>query len=183
MTAETTTLIAGKASNWIASLLHGHRQRVILNGTGSAWSPVLSGVPQGTVVRPILFPIYINDTTRGINSRMRLFADDNIIYWEIHSIYWPLEAAKWHHQTPILVWKMADDLAPGGISSEWSNIEIRTWKRNYLHMYVHNCNIRTLNKLCLRCPLDFSGINILTIWRNFLHWLHRNSKWQPLVLT
>ena len=55
----------------------------------------------------------------------------NIIYWEIQSIYWQLEAAKWHNQTPILVWKMADDLAPGGISSEWSNIEFRTWISNY----------------------------------------------------
>ena len=78
--------IDGKTSNWIASLLRGRRQRVIVNGTGSAWSPVLSGVPQGTVIGPILLLIYINDITCDINSRMRLFADDSIIYWEIHII-------------------------------------------------------------------------------------------------
>ena len=78
--------IDGKTSNWIAFLLRGRRQRVVVNGTGSAWSPVLSGVPQGTVIGPILFLIYINDITCDINSRMRLFADDSIIYREIRSI-------------------------------------------------------------------------------------------------
>ena len=78
--------IDGKTSNWIATLLRGRRQRVIVNGTGSVWSPVLSGVPQGTVIGPILFLIYINDITCDINSRMRLFADDSIIYREIRSM-------------------------------------------------------------------------------------------------
>ena len=70
--------IDGKTGNWIASLLRGRQQRVIVNGTGLAWSPVLSGVPQGTSYSPILFLIYINDITCEINSRMRLFADDSI---------------------------------------------------------------------------------------------------------
>ena len=61
----------------------GRRQRVMINGTGSSWSPVLSGVPQGTMIGLILFLLYIDDIATGINSRMRLFADDGIIYHEI----------------------------------------------------------------------------------------------------
>ena len=78
--------IDGKTSNWIASMLRGRRQRVIVNGTGSVSSPVLSGVPQGTVIGPILFLICINDINCDINSRMWFFADDSIIYREIRSI-------------------------------------------------------------------------------------------------
>ena len=70
--------IDGKTNTWIAALLQDRRQRVMINGTGSSWSPVLSGVPQGTVIVPILFLIYTNDIATGINSRMRLFADDSI---------------------------------------------------------------------------------------------------------
>ena len=58
--------ISDKTNDWISTLLRGRRQRVSINGTGSTWSPVLSGVPQGTVVGPILFLIYVNDITDGI---------------------------------------------------------------------------------------------------------------------
>ena len=74
----------GKTNTWITALLQDRQQRVMINGTGSSWSPVLSGVPQGTVIGLILFLLYINDIATGINSRMRLFTDDSIIYREIH---------------------------------------------------------------------------------------------------
>ena len=68
----------------ISALLHGRRQQVSINATGSVWSTVPSGVPKGTVIGPILFLIYINDITTGIDSKRRLFADDSIIYRKIH---------------------------------------------------------------------------------------------------
>ena len=77
--------IDGKHNTLISSLLHCRRQRVVINGTSSSWVPVTSGVPQGTVMGPILFLIYINDIQQGITSHMRLFADDSIIYKEIRS--------------------------------------------------------------------------------------------------
>ena len=48
----------------------------MVNGVKSDWTPVLSGVPQGTVLRPLLFSLYINDITEDIDSELRLFADD-----------------------------------------------------------------------------------------------------------
>ena len=77
--------IDGKHNSLISSLLQCRRQRVVINGASSSWAPVTSGVPQVTVIGPILFLIYINDIQRGISSQMRLFADDSIIYREIRN--------------------------------------------------------------------------------------------------
>ena len=49
----------------------------------SDWAPVLSGVPQGTVLGPLLFSLYINDISSDIESEIRLFADDCVCYREI----------------------------------------------------------------------------------------------------
>ena len=59
------------------------RQRVVVNGVKSDWVPVLSGVPQGTVLGPLLFSLYINDISSDIESEIRLFADDCVCYREI----------------------------------------------------------------------------------------------------
>ena len=71
---------------WIEAFLTDRTQTVVLNGTSSTSVPVTSGVPQGTVLVPILFLIYINDFPEYLNhSKLRLFADDSIIYRDITS--------------------------------------------------------------------------------------------------
>ena len=59
------------------------QQRVVVNGVKSDWAPVVSGVPQGTVLGPLLFSLHINDITADIESEIRLFADDCVCYREI----------------------------------------------------------------------------------------------------
>ena len=75
--------IGGKTLKWIDSFLCFRQQRVVVNGVKSDWAPVLSGVPQGTVLGPLLFSLYINDILSDIESEIRLFADECVCYREI----------------------------------------------------------------------------------------------------
>ena len=75
--------IGSKTLKWIHSFLCFRQQRVVVNGVKSDWAPVLSGVPQGTVLGPLLFSLYINDISSDIESEIRLFADDCVCYREI----------------------------------------------------------------------------------------------------
>ena len=72
--------INGSTFGWVTAFLNGRTQRVVLNGCKSGWAPVISGVPQGTVLGPLLFLIYINDIVTNVNSEIWLFADDRIEY-------------------------------------------------------------------------------------------------------
>ena len=77
--------ITDKTNKWISAFLGSRSQQVVVNGQCSKPADVLSGVPQGTVLGPMLFLLYINDITDGIDTGMRLFADDSIVYREIQS--------------------------------------------------------------------------------------------------
>ena len=65
---------------WIGSFLSNRTQRVVLEGEESDICPVMSGVPQGSVLGPCLFLLYINDMPDMVESNIRLFADDTIMY-------------------------------------------------------------------------------------------------------
>ena len=56
-----------------------------INGQISQSAGVFSGVPQGSVLGPMLFLMYINDIAEGVTSQMRMFADDSIVYRQIHT--------------------------------------------------------------------------------------------------
>ena len=66
--------------NWIEKWLTHRRQRVIVDGEISNWKSVLRGVPQGSVLGPILFLIYINDLEDDISSKVLEFADDTKVF-------------------------------------------------------------------------------------------------------
>ena len=72
--------IKGKILGWIQEFLSNRKQRVVVNGFSSDWKPVTSGIPQGSVLGPVPFLVYINDLPDVLNCLKKLFADDGKIY-------------------------------------------------------------------------------------------------------
>ena len=78
--------IRGHTLKWIKDFLDNRKQSVVTNGISSSTIPVSSGVPQGSVLGPILFLAYINGLPEQVRSRVRLFADDTAMYLCISSL-------------------------------------------------------------------------------------------------
>ena len=72
--------IFGNLLNLVSNLLRNRRQRVVLNGQTSSWADNTTGVPQGSILRPVLFLIYINDLANGLSSNANLFADNTSLF-------------------------------------------------------------------------------------------------------
>lgn len=72
--------IGGNVKNWIEDFLKDRRQQVVTNGTHSLVAEVTSGIPQGSVLGPLLFVIYINDLPQVVKSAVKMFADDTKLY-------------------------------------------------------------------------------------------------------
>ena len=66
--------------NWIEQWLTDRRQRVVVDGEVSSWKSVFSGVPQGSILGPILFLVYINDLEEGVIGKILKFADDTKLF-------------------------------------------------------------------------------------------------------
>ena len=77
--------IRGNIHRWLTTYLTNRTQRVIVDGRSSGEDPVLSGVPQGTVLGPLMFLTYINDITLNLTSQIKLFADDALLFRPIKS--------------------------------------------------------------------------------------------------
>ena len=76
--------ITGLLLKWINCFLTSRCQCVVINGKFSNWLPVLSGVPQGSILGPLLFIIYINDITSFVqSSSLKIFADDVSLYAQV----------------------------------------------------------------------------------------------------
>ena len=77
--------ISGNLLNVVKHFLTNRKQRVVLNGQSSSWTNVKAGVPQGSILGPLLFLIYINNLADGLSSNTKLFADDTSLFSVIHN--------------------------------------------------------------------------------------------------
>ena len=72
--------VTGEVLAWFKSYLSNRKQRFVLPGAVSDWSFIQTGVPQGSILGPLLFLLYINDIVHDIGSNIRLFADDTSLF-------------------------------------------------------------------------------------------------------
>ena len=72
--------INGNILKLVKSLLSNRYQRVVHNGQASSWADVKAGVPQGSILGPLFFLIYINDLSENLESTVKPFADDTSIF-------------------------------------------------------------------------------------------------------
>ena len=129
--------ISGKLLCVLSDFLKDRKQRVILNGQFSSWTSVNAGVPQGSILGPLLFLIYINDLADGLSSNAKLFADDTSLFSVIHDVDASAnelnndlyQINKWAFQ-----WKMSFNPDPSKQAQEII-FSIRT-KKNY-HPSLH----------------------------------------------
>ena len=70
--------------NLLRNYLTNRKQRVVLNGMESAWGTINAGVPQGSVLGPLLFLVYINDLEKDLKSSVKFFADDTSLFSIVH---------------------------------------------------------------------------------------------------
>ena len=79
--------ISGNLLNLLRDFLSCRKQRVVLNGQHSSWDNVTAGVPQGSILGPLLFLIYVNDLPNNLSSNCKLFADDTSLFSVVNNIH------------------------------------------------------------------------------------------------
>ena len=154
--------IEGKFLFLIESFLSDRYQRVTLNGQTSDWAPVEAGVPQGSILGPLLFLCYINDLPDGLISNVKLFADDTALFSNVTS---PIESYNIlnHDLTKItdwaFQWKMLfnPDITKQAKEIVFSRKVIKT---NHPQIYFNNTPVKTCSSekhlgLILDKKLDF----------------------------
>ena len=113
--------VEGELLSLIKNYLENQEQGVVLNGQTSEWRKIMSGIPQGSVLGPLLFLIYIYDLPDGINSLCKIFADDKSLLSKVSEIHKSAsnlnddleKISYWAYQ-----WKMQFNPAPNKQASE-----------------------------------------------------------------
>ena len=131
--------------NWVKAFLGDRTQRVVIRGTASEQFKVTSGVPQGSVLGPILFLIFINDLPLEIISPLSLFADDTKIFTRIIS-----EMSKTHPRANYGSEVLQKDL---NSIMEWAN----KWKMEF---NVDKCKVMHLGRLNPKHTYTMGGRNL-----------------------
>ena len=113
--------VSGLLLKLFQSYLNNRKQRVVLNGFSADYCNIESGVPQGSVLGPLLFLIYINDLERNIKSNVKFFADDTMLFSIVNDL--KISASELNHDLKIInkwayQWKMEFNPDPSKQATE-----------------------------------------------------------------
>jgi len=75
----TSCGLDGHSFCWVENWLESQTRRILVIGVRACWQPVTSGAPQGTLLRPVLFLVFVNDPHKGIECTLSKFADDTML--------------------------------------------------------------------------------------------------------
>ena len=117
--------IQGKMDAWISNFLIGRKQQVTVGDSESDWSEVISEVPQGSVLGPILIVLYINDLPENVHSKVKMFADDTKVYRPINTV--SDQASLQQDLNSLQCW-----------SEKWLNLRFNASKCKRMHMGNNN---------------------------------------------
>ena len=131
--------IRGKLLLWIEAFLTDRRQRIVVQGSSSDWAPVNSGIPQGSVLGPTLFLIYVNDVPNELQGEVKMFADDIKMYRRVP-----------RPSTPLTFQADLRSL------EEWS-------KKWLLHFNVGKCKIMHLGAANTHAPYFLNGTQLAEV--------------------
>ena len=160
---------------------------MVLNGQASEWAPILSGVPQGSVLGPLLFLVFINDLECGIKSQIKFFADDTSLYSVVKDPM--ISAAELQHDLDIISewenqWKMSFNPDPTKPAEEIL-FSHKTSETNHPPLYFNGIEVKRVSEhkhlgLILDPKLNFAahireksatakkGIGIMRMLRAYL---------------
>ena len=94
--------ILGNLLETLTDFLKDQKQRVVLNGQNSSWANVEAGIPQGSILGPLLFLIYINDLPDNLSANVILFADDTSLFFVVHK--WSNGLVQWSNGLVMEQW-------------------------------------------------------------------------------
>ena len=150
--------ISGNLLETLTLTLKDRKQRVVLNGQNSSWANVEAGVPQGSILGPLLFLIYINDLPDNLSTNVKLFADDTSLFSVVHDIttsscdlnYDLNRVREWAFQ-----WKMSFNPEPAKQAQEVIFTR-KLQKKDYPPLYFNDSSVKeTCKQKHLGMLLDF----------------------------
>ena len=133
--------IKGPLLQWFKHYLTNRNQRVVIEGKESTWGEIKAGVPQGSVLGPLLFLVYINDITCAVNSNIRLFADDTTIFIEVEDPTLAAEALN-KNLSEISKWAKQWLITFSPPKTESMLVSLRTSDINHPPLYLDSTEIK-----------------------------------------